>query len=97
MKRIGYLAKDPVRRIKIGALLILHKKTTTQIISDVVVNKFHASFNFWEGLYMHGTFEIRGFLGAIPPYFFSTKACDVDDKRGKKIRITVPTRTQAGS
>ena len=32
---------------------------------------------------MHGTFEIRGFLGAIPPYFFSTKACDVDDKRKK--------------
>jgi hypothetical protein len=41
MRRIGYLAKDPVRRIEIGALLILNKKTIKKKeSSDATVSKF---------------------------------------------------------
>ena len=84
MRRIGYLAKDPVRRIEIGALLILHKKTTKKKKNHQMlyyrkqIRSMHigaACLRLVSPAVDSNTFEIRGFLGTIPPYFFSTKAC----------------------
>ena len=59
-------------------------KETAIIMRSDVVKKLYSrliglvSHPFKDGLC---TFEIRGFLGAIPPYFFSTKTCDERKKK----------------